>query len=433
MGESMITGLPDDDKLKALVVDAFSEWAPGATVQLNPLSGGYSGSTLFKADVRHSKDKIAPGVHILKLSPPSPWPDDAPEFQAHSRSFERNPEFAKEHLPPLIASFPQEFAAVRERGYAMLFEIAGGSLDRFAPADEREDGNFQKCAGSITEALLFAWADPEPGVDTTPADLMLDLCGYRLTDTDAPRLHQFVAGYCAELLFIEGGEVLINPLRFVGLLGEQNLESAPTLRGLVHGDLHGGNILLHRARPGEHPFYVIDFALAREGVVGYDAAYLELSHALAALGDEDPAFLIGALRAAEDPDDPHPPPGRAFWTKSVIEDMRAALLRWRTQAQPHRADQIDRQFALCRVAAGINWANKPIRDSWRIAALCYAGWAARRYLQDHEPALWASLTSKSKKATAAERGDDELWNELWQATSGFRPRPRKVYSCCRAA
>lgn len=158
--------------------------------------------------------------------------------------------------------------------------------------------------------------------------------------------------------------------------------------------------------------------------IGYDAAYLEMSHALSALGDEDPALLVGALPSAEDPAERNPVPGAAFWTKDLIERLRSTLGEWRGSKHRRRIDEVDRQLALCRVAAGINWANKPIQDSWRIAALCYAGWAVRQYLKTHEPKAWGSIGA-SPRVAAQSRADDDLWSELWQATNGFDPTAGK--------
>lgn len=417
----MISGLPDESDLRSVITSAFDQWAFGAEVILEPISPGYSGASLFKVDVKHADGARLPsGQYILKLSTFSSWQDMRPEFDAHILAFKRDPDFSATHIPRIVDHYAADPAHTAGSAYAMLFDIAGGSLDRYAATDTRQDGRFQVCASSILAALLEHWADPDVAERKTASELLEELCGYRLTPSHAASLHQLVAERIPDIHFVVGDHVLVNPLRFYELSKEERFGSISVLRGLSHGDLHGGNILLNLMRPTESPFYIIDFALAREWPVGYDAAYLELAHALGAVGDQDPTILIGALNAAEEGDATIPIAGDAHWTRDLVIQLRATIEDWRARKHPLRSDQIDRQLALCRIAAGINWANKPIKDSWRQAALYYAGWSARQYLRTHEPKIWASLNAPvGKRPHAGSKDDEELWTEIWSATKGF--------------
>jgi tetratricopeptide (TPR) repeat protein len=152
---------------------------------------------------------------------------------------------------------------------------------------------------------------------------------------------------------------------------------------------------------------------------------LELAHVLLSIGDHDPEQLVAMLRGVDSSDRMSVVPDGALWAVSLVKEMRAAVGEWRDRNHPRRRDDIDRQFALCRIAAGINWANKPISSAHQKAAFCYAGWAAREYIRIHQASAWTEIwRAKASKPDqqGATDADTELWNQLWQLAGGFSSR-----------
>lgn len=135
----------------------------------------------------------------------------------------------------------------------------------------------------------------------------------------------------------------------------------------------------------------------------------------------NPEQLIAVLRAVDRPHEKSLVPDGGMWTALLMREMRAAAELWRNTNHLYRIDEIDRQFALCRVAAGINWANKPLSPKRRRAALSYAGWAAREYILVHQPAAGPEVWQNQKTSQTSD-GDSELWQQLWTAAGAFSGR-----------
>lgn len=411
----MISGLPSESALAEVIEMILRSWSPAGSITLLPLKGGFSGASLYRADFRPAKEEIDSGQYIFKFDRPSPW-GDIPEAEGHALVETRDRSFYSTHVPALVRSETAKNSDGQVIGYGLLYDIAGKSLDRFAPSDTRRDGGLFECAHKISKELLQAWSDKQPARDLFPREILEYFCGYRLQAAKAVELHSLVSDYCGkDTTFVVAGEVLVNPLQFLKLLDGKGMRAFPVLESLCHCDLHGGNILLHKMSPADKPYFIIDFALAKLGPVGYDHAYLELSQILNDIGD-DPNLVVGTLKAI-DGSHPTPLPGDALWSKELLLSIRNAINEWRDEHHSKRQDELDRQFALCRVAAGLNWANKPLSHTRRAAALCYAGWAAREYLRQHEPSIWQAIASARPPVPV--KADDELWNELWEHVAGF--------------
>jgi hypothetical protein len=422
-GEGKLLPLPTEcEPFRAIAEEAFNQWAPGAVVKFALLKPGFSGSVLLRADIRTSKgSKVESGQYILKLSHPSKWVDQEDEIIAHKRAYNWNESYSQLHLPFLV----KEFSSTS--GFAMLLEIAGRSLDRYVTTDARESGAFLGICGRLVTDLLNNWSLSGPTLDQRPDEVLGLLSSYRLNQADAPSFHSYVNEVIGDAShFVVSGEVLLNPLKFAEFAKQQQWEASPTFETLVHGDLHGGNIMVNRMQPVDSPYWLIDFALSKKGLVGYDEAYMELANCLLSLGDENLEILIGALRYVEYPQDRLPIPSGGMWTATLLKEMRNAVAVWRDATYPQRLDEFDRQLALCRVAAGINWANKPLKGRRRHVALCYAGWAAKEYVKLHQPSAWAKLWQQPSIQKVAkletDPADEKLWTEFWQAIDGFGGR-----------
>ncbi|MFC5453558.1 hypothetical protein [Prosthecobacter fluviatilis] len=415
---------PEFDALRDVGEMAVKSWAPNAAYTLKALSGGLSGAAVFRVDFRPSAEGEAlNGTYILKLSL---WPrhaDQTAENVAYKLASEFASEFAAKHIPKLKAEFPPVGTDPKEtNGYAMLYSIAGQSLDAFQTASNREDSSLREMVGCVSRDLLHAWVATVPEKPHTPHELLTEWLGYRLSPDDAPEFHTLanrILGTSAT--FTEAAEVLIHPLHFCEELKQVQIEPRPQLKALLHHDLHGGNLLFYARDPQSQPYQIIDFGLSKMGPAGFDQAYLELYAILNALGELPASALIGLLKTVDRPERSERLPNGALWAADIVKTCRAAVHSWQQQTLPDRKDDVDRQFYLARVAAGINWANKPMGENKRFLALCYAGWAARLYVERHEPTSLGRLLRNTAVHTLSHSShtDDKLWNVFLDVVGQF--------------
>jgi hypothetical protein len=280
---------PQYAEFKQLAEAALNLWAPDSQCILKPLGGGASGSAVFRIDIAPSTSgEKLDGNFILKLSLPPTWADQPMEIDAHRRAL-GYADFAPKHIPALREEYPHPGGvAASPLGYAMLYTIAGGSLDSYQTAEIRESNGLLEIAGVVAKTILEAWSDELPGSVVVPSQLMADWLGYRLDPNQAAPLHAFVNRWCEDKpYFVAAGEILLNPLRFCDELGRSKIEARHMVHGLLHNDLHGGNLLFFARQPASRPFQVIDFGLSKPGPIGFDHAYLELWGLLRALGERD--------------------------------------------------------------------------------------------------------------------------------------------------
>lgn len=233
--------------------------------------------------------------------------------------------------------------------------------------------------------LLERWSDEDPTDPVTPRSILKEWLGYRLDPDKGRTLHDFVKsefGSAREIVCAH--ESIVNPLWLC--TASPAIDEFPdvSLRGLLHGDLHAGNVLTHRAPSELSPYWIIDFALSRVAPIGYDHAYFEIAYILNCLADADPHQVIGLLKALDGPVSREELPPQNVGLAKTLRGIRDCLSAWQKTAQPRRFDPLRRQFGLARVAAGLNWANKPKLDvAKRRLALYYAAWCARTYLEEH--------------------------------------------------
>lgn len=167
---------------KQLAIAALENWAPGATVICRALKAGFSGSAVMKVDLsRFNNPKIPSGQYILKLNKPTQWINQDSEIEAHKRAFEYRKaasSFANDHVVQLVEHFESNDSTYP--GYAMLFALAGSSLDNFIATDTNDCPGFELICEGFTKDMLLAWVDPEPVGTATPAELLQKWLGYRL-------------------------------------------------------------------------------------------------------------------------------------------------------------------------------------------------------------------------------------------------------------
>src|SRR6185437_11081255 len=123
----------------------------------------------------------------------------------------------------------------------------------------------------------------------------------------------------------------------------------------------------------------------------YDHAYLELAAFLYGLTKSGTSRVLPLLARIDD--EPLTIPAELnlqdIGVVQLVSQIRSATLRTLRQLEPRREDVWQRQFLFARIAAGLNWAAKPLDDlALRRAALLSASWAARLLVRTHHKQLW---------------------------------------------
>lgn len=273
---------------------------------LKEISSGQSGAAVLLVDIgvdsasTTTGARFPPGQYILKVQVQNPWPGEAQESIRHSEAASRSAEFAVAHIPAL------RYAETIDGILLLLYEIAGQSLASFVSADTVDASALRHyCAIAATD-LWLQWNDSySVNVATSARASLRRWLGYRLNPADAPQLHSFVASECeAKSVFRMADRVLVNPL-FAAASSHIDVPVAGvSFDGMVHGDLHLGNILVDRTLKRKDQYWIIDFVVAIAAPLGFDQSYLELSILIGLSQGVEPHRIFNILEALDSADDP---------------------------------------------------------------------------------------------------------------------------------
>ncbi len=431
-GTPMTTIIPD--AYQQIVRCAFEHWIPGASIlPLKSLDGGRSGASVLLLDVKYNvevqqlNNQIPPGQHVLKLDLLAT--DGANESDRHTWIEARSPVFAQAHMPHLLGAFPQDSKI------ALLYRIAGSNLALITTAEHMKSLELQDRLAQLATSLvkeLNSRYEVEQGVAATQT--LRDWLGYRLHPLSAPILHNFIQAETGGApVFTYGTYVLINPIWLCTCEFIASDNSHVRFIGAYHGDLNCRNILLNR-QPFMRDFWIIDFARAGEGPLFYDESYLELDILLNHLQGVDPERMLSILFSLDtDPMDPHSrnihlsDDGIVSCCRKVREATRQAWI----QKEDSRQTALFAQQILARIAAAINFANKPsLDDISKRLAIAYGGYFARSYLESfHKDKFQLLLAGKRAEAyrnvgtqqitSITRQADSPEWMEVWNQLGRF--------------
>ncbi|RCW19814.1 phosphotransferase family enzyme [Ciceribacter lividus] len=445
MSVRLIDFPPELARFEYLAKIAFERWAPEGEVAFRRLRQGVSGAAVVRVDIRPtSTGPIPSGEYILKLTEPPTWGDQETEDVCHKRAFAFADEFSRSHVPALAAiehiepssasdgeleaQDAADDVSVETGGSAVLFEIAGGSLERFAPMDSLGLDYAESVARSLAYEIARNWSAANPHRSLPAAEVLRDWLGYRVDPEAGKGLREFVDGHLtAAASYTYGSRRLIDPLAFYELCLSTLKTPIYVIDGLCHGDLHGGNVLLHRRDPETKAFWLIDFGLSREAPIGFDQAYLEMSWLVSAsrmMSEVDVVDFIDAVNKGENVFRLRDASTRSLGR--CVRSLRDGLGTWVQEFQLRRQDDVSKQLLLARIAAGLNWANKSKLDEQsRMVALTYASLAVEEYLREYHSEQYIALLSAQSSARAEgeveliTETDIALWNELVAACHHF--------------
>jgi hypothetical protein len=145
------------------------------------------------------------------------------------------------------------------------------------------------------------------------------------------------------------------------------------------------NVLLRPAASGGTAYYLIDLALYEpDAHLFYDHGYFELSYLLHHRERAPIARWRALLDAIEDR---NRRTGRGTETADdlglvqLCNEHRDCVLEWMQGHEPHRLPALESQYMLARVAAGLNYANKPMSHAARFKSLLFAAKELKGYVK----------------------------------------------------
>ncbi|QDU89369.1 Phosphotransferase enzyme family protein [Pirellulimonas nuda] len=413
-----------DEDFHAIVREAFQLWCGGGRFQIvKDFQGGHSGAAVLKVDLSYepgTEGELPGGGYILKVYRHKPSSEDATERKRHDEATGLTHGDAI-RIPQLMREHSAEDEG-RTRS-VLLYQIAGESSTRLTTLQNAAH-QLHEFSGGLALGILRQWAR---GAGTAMSGReLLEAWLKSLDRSSRPNVHKLIEGvFAGKAQMYAAGKSLVNPLWLYAQCGEEN-DREVHFPGFLHGDLHLENVLVERKSEDDPPFWLIDFALARnEAPIGFDQSYLEVSLILCCLRDPTPEQVANLCDAVEQAPGKERVPHDNRGLLEMLRGVRDAIARWHEESALGRSDEVRRQFVLSRVAAGLNWADKDgMSESNRLVALYYAAWNARRYVEEFIPQVWQRLqdgdTAVHDVQTSADEAD--LWQRIWNATSGFDSR-----------
>ncbi|MCL4207880.1 MAG: phosphotransferase [Pirellulaceae bacterium] len=406
---------------------------------LRELIGGKTHALVLLVDIAArgavpTEDALPSGQFVLKLDKRrKEWPDEPVESERHRRAatWDQSGEFARRHIPKLRHSYDDGDST------AMLYDVAGLSQLRLASYQHLGSGAHAECCNLVSRSLLHelnAAHTVESGVSARRS--LEDWLGYRLDPVEGERMYAFAETQTSgRRAYTHGGFVYLNPLWVCNAKVLADDETCTRFMGLQHGDLHTGNILFDRTNPVENPFWIIDWALSRPGPLFFDHAYFETSLLLRELSGKPRERLHLLLDAADNVNQPKASfnvPQEHMAIAASLREIRKSLWDWQELAEVNRHDPFVAQLLLARVAAGLNWTNKPIAENERCLAFHYAARAATEFMRlfhrsEFDDAMRDADTGSAGAVESRRPGEAsvpavpaEVWNDSWDRLGGFQ-------------
>jgi TolB-like protein len=377
------SGLPWPEPYRELLPVIKQDWGISEDLYLTRRLSGKSGALVFAADLA-TRDFSGQAILKLDRAPHPDWQERS-EAERHRLAFEAAPEYAAKHLPSLLHTLHHGSQL------AILSSIAGRGLEYALPWHQcpydRQLESIRRVSGDLLEDWNRDYRLAQGIVE--PRALLESWLDYRL-DPDEGRLHEFLSVECAlspvEPSISYEGHWYPNPLAFAA-----NVISLPekvrmrAVRGSQHGDFHGYNLLIESAPSAAPEYFLIDLAnYEQDQFLFHDHALFELNYLLFGrehVNDAHWESILDHLSYFRHLQGVEGLRGDDVGLVEMIRSMRRAVLDWVDRHESNRLSYMESQCLMARVAAGLNFANKPISQPSRRKAFLYAASNLKDYLK----------------------------------------------------
>lgn len=315
----------------------------------HPLGNGRSGAEVYSIRVRSRRPSVS-GCYIVKICSTLDERDDNEANKAR-KLYDYAPKFSK-HLVKVVAA-----ERIDEKNVIIYSQANESPL--FSVAFSQMDASHMAEHARIVSHDLLSLLNEDPEINGTMEDFFRCLLTKQIGENGrfTSRLEALLDRPQAECIAINGS-VYPNPLSFVKNMAKWSsyIPNIFMLKGAIHGDLHGFNILALN-----DTYSIIDFDSTNiDSYLFFDHAYFEFSVFYDNSKDNDLKRWDAMLKQLISPSIfQEAEPCEHYLEYMVRNAVCGGIVDWINEAEREKLrDDIEIQFLMARIAAGINFFSK---------------------------------------------------------------------------
>jgi EAL domain-containing protein (putative c-di-GMP-specific phosphodiesterase class I) len=357
---------------KTMVLENFAKENQPIEI-INELNDGESGAAVYTVEFGESRK-----LGVLKIQ-------EINETGLHNKAFLQSRENSIEGYIPKIIDEVEIQSANNLRRFGVLYELGGDNvmgIKTLKYSLENELALVKQTSEQVAK-FLYTWNKPHTSKIKSPIDIIKSSLGYRFMDEKLVKAFEnLMIDEDKKWLVIDGVDKFFpNPYNFITDEEAWHGREIKYLDSCIHGDFHGGNIIVSVKKPS-----IIDFGSYQvHSNIFYDTRYLELHSLMDYLkfdNNKQRKFWVSLcdeltknVKYVDIPDG-----DGASILRDIIPELRHGIDYLLSDS---RNKLYEPSFYLAGVSAGLNFIRKTKDENKRMAAMIYAMYNLRAVLK-HE-------------------------------------------------
>ncbi|MCB2291240.1 EAL domain-containing protein [Clostridium sp. CS001] len=371
---------------RIMVLENFAEENQPIEI-INELNDGQSGAQVYTVEFGESRK-----LGVLKIQ-------EMNESGLHNKAFLQSRENSIEGYIPMIIDEVEIKSESKSRRFAVLYELGGDNvlgIKTLKYSLENELALVKQTSEQVAK-FLYTWNKPHTSDIKSPINIVKTSLGYRFMDEKSIKAFEtLMIDEDKTWLVIDGVDKFFpNPYKFFTDPKVWGGSKIKYLRSCIHGDFHGGNIIVSVKKPS-----IIDFGTYQvNSNIFYDTRYLELHSLMDYLkfdNNKQRQFWISLcdeltknVKYVDIPDGEG-----ASILRDIIPELRHGIDYLLSDS---RNKLYEPSFYLAGVSAGLNFIRKAKDDNKRMAAMIYTMYNLRAVLKHellglYNPSLSSSMS-----------------------------------------
>lgn len=371
---------------RIMVLENFAEENQPIEI-INELNDGQSGAQVYTVEFGESRK-----LGVLKIQ-------EMNESGLHNKAFLQSRENSIEGYIPMIIDEVEIKSESKSRRFAVLYELGGDNvlgIKTLKYSLENELALVKQTSEQVAK-FLYTWNKPHTSDIKSPINIVKTSLGYRFMDEKSVKAFEtLMIDEDKTWLVIDGVDKFFpNPYKFFTDPKVWGGSKIKYLRSCIHGDFHGGNIIVSVKKPS-----IIDFGTYQvNSNIFYDTRYLELHSLMDYLkfdNNKQRQFWISLcdeltknVKYVDIPDGEG-----ASILRDIIPELRHGIDYLLSDS---RNKLYEPSFYLAGVSAGLNFIRKAKDDNKRMAAMIYTMYNLRAVLKHellglYNPSLSSSMS-----------------------------------------
>lgn len=352
---------------------------------INELNDGQSGAGVYTVEFGEFRK-----LGVLKIQ-------EMNESGLHNKAFLQSRENSIEGYIPRIIDEVEIQCENNLKRFGVLYELGGDNvmgIKTLKYSLENELALVKQTSEQVAK-FLYTWNKPHTSEIKSPIDIIKSSLGYRFMDEKLLKAFEILMiDDDKKWLVIDGVDIFFpNPYRFITDKDVWNGSQIKYLDSCIHGDFHGGNIIVSVKKPS-----IIDFGSYQvHSNIFYDTRYLELHSLMDYLkfdNNKQRKFWINLcdeltknVKYVDIPDG-----DGASILRDIIPELRHGIDYLLSDS---RNKLYEPSFYLAGVSAGLNFVRKTKDENKRMAAMIYAMYNLRAVLKHELIGLYNPSLSSS--------------------------------------